>query len=48
MYYSGWFEPFPAGFATTVANDGAVPLVQMDPERVSVADDRFLAGTTVT
>lgn len=38
MYYSGWFEPFPAGFAKTVANDGAVPLVQMDPERVSVAD----------
>ncbi|MFZ0755670.1 MAG: glycosyl hydrolase [Trebonia sp.] len=38
MYYSGWFEPFPAGFAKTVASDGAVPLVQMDPERVSVAD----------
>jgi len=27
-----------AGFAKTVASDGAVPLVQMDPERVSVAD----------
>ncbi len=37
MYYSGWYEPFPAGFARTVANDGAAPLVQMDPENVSVA-----------
>jgi mannan endo-1,4-beta-mannosidase len=37
MYYSGWFVPFPASFATTVANDGAVPLVQMDPDNVSVA-----------
>ena len=36
-YYSGWLEPFRAGFATTAANDGAVPLVQMDPEHVSVA-----------
>jgi mannan endo-1,4-beta-mannosidase len=37
MYYSGWFERFQAGFATTAANDGAVPLVQMDPLGVSVA-----------
>ena len=37
MYYSGWFVPFPAGFATTVANNGAVPLVQMNPDRISVA-----------
>ena len=37
MYYSGWFERFQAGFATTAANDGAVPLVQMDPTGVSVA-----------
>jgi mannan endo-1,4-beta-mannosidase len=36
-YYSGWFEPFKVGFATTAADDGAVPLVQMDPTGVSVA-----------
>src|SRR5919201_5952218 len=28
VYYSGWQEPFQAGFATRVANAGAVPLVQ--------------------
>jgi mannan endo-1,4-beta-mannosidase len=38
MYYSGWFVPFPAKFATTVANNGAVPLVQMDPDNISVSD----------
>jgi mannan endo-1,4-beta-mannosidase len=37
MYYSGWFERFQAGFAATAADDGAVPLVQMDPAGVSVA-----------
>jgi mannan endo-1,4-beta-mannosidase len=37
MYYSGWFEPFQAGFATTAAKNGAVPLVQMDPTGISVA-----------
>jgi mannan endo-1,4-beta-mannosidase len=37
MYYSGWFVPFPAAFATTVADNGAVPLVQMDPDGISVA-----------
>jgi Glycosyl hydrolase family 26 len=37
MYYSGWFEPFQAGFAATAAKNGAVPLVQMDPTGVSVA-----------
>lgn len=37
MYYSGWFESFRSGFATTAANDGAVPLIQMDPEGVSLA-----------
>jgi mannan endo-1,4-beta-mannosidase len=37
MYYSGWYMPFPVGFATTVANNGAVPLVQMDPDGISVA-----------
>ncbi len=38
MYYSGWYEPFQTGFATKAANDGAAPLVQMDPEKISVAD----------
>ncbi len=37
MYYSGWYVPFPAKFATTAANEGAAPLVQMDPEGVGVA-----------
>jgi mannan endo-1,4-beta-mannosidase len=37
MYYSGWFVPFPTAFATTVASNGAVPLVQMDPDGISVA-----------
>ena len=37
MYYSGWFVPFPAAFAATVASNGAVPLVQMDPDNISVA-----------
>jgi hypothetical protein len=37
MYYSGWFVPFPVGFATATANDGAVPLVQMDPDGVNLA-----------
>jgi hypothetical protein len=37
MYYSGWFVPFPVRFATTTASDGAVPLVQMDPDSVKIA-----------
>jgi mannan endo-1,4-beta-mannosidase len=37
VYYSGWLEPFQVGFATTVTNDGAVPLVQMNPTHVSIA-----------
>ena len=37
MYYSGWYVPFPAGFAATAASNGAVPLVQMDPDHISVA-----------
>jgi len=36
-YYSGWLEPFQVGFAATSADNGAVPLVQMDPDNVSVA-----------
>ncbi len=37
MYYSGWFVPFKTSFATTAAQNGAVPLVQMDPTGVSIA-----------
>jgi hypothetical protein len=37
LYYSGWLESFQAGFATTAANKGAVPLVQLDPKDVSIA-----------
>jgi Glycosyl hydrolase family 26 len=37
MYYSGWYESFKTSFATTAAENGAVPLVQIDPENVSVA-----------
>jgi mannan endo-1,4-beta-mannosidase len=36
VYYSGWLEPFQASFAAAAASAGAVPLVQMDPEGVSV------------
>ncbi len=35
-YYSGWFEPFQVGFATTAAKHGAVPLVQINPTDVSI------------
>ncbi len=37
MYYNGWYVPFPTGFATTAANHGAVPLVQMNPDAIKVA-----------
>lgn len=37
VYYSGWPEPFQPGFATTVANAGAVPLVQINPTGISLA-----------
>ena len=35
-YYSGWLEPFQPGFAKTVADNGAVLLVQMDPKNISI------------
>jgi mannan endo-1,4-beta-mannosidase len=38
MYYSGWFMPFPTSFATITANNGAVPLVQMDPDGINVTE----------
>jgi hypothetical protein len=37
MYYSGWFVKFPQSFAMATADNGAVPLVQMDPDTVKVA-----------
>jgi mannan endo-1,4-beta-mannosidase len=37
MYYSGWYMPFPTNFANTAANNGAAPLVQMDPTGISLA-----------
>jgi mannan endo-1,4-beta-mannosidase len=37
MYYSGWYVPFPRSFADTVATQGAAPLVQMDPDGISLA-----------
>jgi len=37
MSYNGWWEPFPLGFARTAANNGAVPLIQLDPTTVNVA-----------
>jgi mannan endo-1,4-beta-mannosidase len=37
VYYSGWLEPFKTGFAEQVTARGAVPLVQIDPEGISLA-----------
>jgi hypothetical protein len=37
MYYSGWYVPFPATFAGTVADHGAAPLIQMDPDRINIS-----------
>jgi mannan endo-1,4-beta-mannosidase len=37
MYYSGWYVPFPTAFARTAAASGVVPLVQMDPDGISLA-----------
>ena len=36
MYYSGWYVPFPGAFARTAAQNGVVPLVQMDPTGISL------------
>ncbi len=37
MYYSAWLEPFQTSFATTAAEHGAMPLVQINPFGVSIA-----------
>ena len=47
VYYSGWFEPFKAAFATTVAEHGAVPLIQIDPTGIDLASIAS-GSTTVT
>jgi mannan endo-1,4-beta-mannosidase len=36
-YYSGWGEPFQTRFATAVVHHDAVPLVQIDPTNISLA-----------
>lgn len=36
-YYSGWFEPFSTSFVVLAARHDAVPLVQINPDGVSVA-----------
>jgi mannan endo-1,4-beta-mannosidase len=44
LYYSTWFEPFQAGFASLAAQHGAEPLVQMDAVNIplaSVADGQY-------
>jgi Glycosyl hydrolase family 26 len=37
-YYGPWQEPFQTSFAQQAVQHGAVPLVQMDPANVSLAD----------
>ena len=37
VYYSGWHEPFRASFAEAAASHRAVPLVQIDPQNVSLS-----------
>jgi mannan endo-1,4-beta-mannosidase len=36
VYYSGWSEPFNTGFANSVRKMGAAPLVQIEPDTVSL------------
>jgi mannan endo-1,4-beta-mannosidase len=37
VYYSGWFESFKTAFATTAAEHGAVPLIQINPKGINLA-----------
>jgi mannan endo-1,4-beta-mannosidase len=37
MFYSSWLEPFQTSFATTAAEHGAVPLVQINPFGANLA-----------
>jgi mannan endo-1,4-beta-mannosidase len=49
-YYSSWWEPFQAGFVTSAARHGALPLVQINPKGISLAAiasgkyDNYLSG----
>ena len=38
LYYSGWGEPFQAGFARQVVQHHAVPLIQIEPGRTHLSD----------
>jgi hypothetical protein len=44
MYYGGWYVPFPVKFADTAASNGAVPLVQMDPDQLKPAEIAEIAS----
>jgi mannan endo-1,4-beta-mannosidase len=50
VYYSGWYEPFQAGFASQAARHGAMARVQIDPAGISLTAsaagkyDRYLRG----
>jgi mannan endo-1,4-beta-mannosidase len=54
MYFSAWNEPFRAKFATTAAEHGAVPLIQIEPRGVSLSNiaagkyDAFLSKYAVS
>jgi mannan endo-1,4-beta-mannosidase len=37
MYYSGWGEPFQASFSAAIDRHGIIPLIQMQPSTVSLA-----------
>ena len=54
MYFSAWNEPFRTKFATTAAEHGAVPLIQIEPRGVSLSNiaagkyDAYLSKYAVT
>ena len=54
MYFSAWNEPFRTKFATTAAQHGAVPLIQIEPRGVSLSSiaagkyDAYLSKYAVT
>jgi hypothetical protein len=38
LYYSGWHERFQSAFAAAASSHGSTPLVQIDPQGISLAD----------
>ena len=38
VYYSGWLEPFQLTFARTATDEGAVPLVQINPTGINLGE----------